>query len=142
MPDGAGTSAQCRCDCNVILGPGAHLALGQSQGEAIVQGPATQSEGRNRVKPQLWTELLPLPCADILNKNPICAILSSPAPPLTTVADPWGMVQQVTCGAEQQHNFYNRQIHTVPPYLCRSYPKSCGSLKPGKLGRAIVKTFQ
>lgn len=56
-------------------------------------------------KTQLCTELLPLPCAGILNKNLICATISPPAPPLTTVVDPWGMVQQVRCGAEQQHIF-------------------------------------
>lgn len=41
MPVGAGTSAQCRCDFNVILGPWAGLALSQSQGQVLVQGRVT-----------------------------------------------------------------------------------------------------
>lgn len=50
MPVGAGTSAQCRCDFNVILGPWADLALSLSQGQVLVQGRVTRSGGRNREK--------------------------------------------------------------------------------------------
>lgn len=90
---GAGTSAQCRCDCSVILGPWHTWPSARATGACARTSNMIRREKQGKTR--LCTELLPLPCADILNKNPICATLSPPAPPLTTVADPGGMVQQV-----------------------------------------------